>query len=362
MADAAVHSADASPLLAVEHLRKVFALRRGWFERGDSPPIRAVDDVSFSIANGETLGLVGESGCGKTTVLRCLLRAIDPTEGSIRFRRQTGAVVDLARLGHRQLRPLRSEIQMIFQNPFTSLNPRMRLIDIVGDPLLVNGMASRKARAARVGELLELVGLPSQYMRRYAHAFSGGERQRIGIARALALQPRLIVADEPVSALDVSVQAQVLNLLRELQQRLKLTLLLVSHDLRVVRHLCDRVAVMYLGRIVETAPTDSLFTAPRHPYTAALLSSAPSTDPRVRSALQVLPGEVPNPASPPSGCHFHPRCRLAIERCPEIVPTSETIAADHQVTCLRAHEWSRVPAADANQTNRLSSMSPGEHL
>jgi peptide/nickel transport system ATP-binding protein len=339
MADHAATADEQTPLLSVEHLAKFFVPRRRWFGRQDTRPIRAVDDVSFTIADGETFGLVGESGCGKTTVLRCLLRALKPSGGGIRFRSRSSGVVDLANLSHRQLRPLRREMQLIFQNPFTSLNPRMRLLDIIGDPLLVGGMASRKQRIHRVSELLELVGLQSEYMWRYAHAFSGGERQRVGIARALALQPRLIVADEPVSALDVSVQAQILNLLRDLQQRFKLTLLLVSHDLGVVRHLCDRVAVMYLGKIVETATTETLFTKPRHPYTAALLSSAPPADPRQPLTVKILPGEVPSPADPPSGCYFHPRCQFAATACSSTTPALEIFSPGHEVSCLRANEW-----------------------
>jgi peptide/nickel transport system ATP-binding protein len=331
------------PLLAVDHLCKTFAPRQAWIKRGSSKPIRAVDDVSFTIADGETFGLVGESGCGKTTVLRCLMRAIEPTSGGIHFRSEGSGTVDLAKLSRRQLRPLRHEMQLIFQNPFTSLNPRMRLFDIIGDPLLVGGMSSRKQRIARVGELLELVGLPPQYMWRFAHAFSGGERQRIGIARALAPKPRLLVGDEPVSALDVSVQAQVLNLLRDLQQKFKLTLLLVSHDLGVVRHLCDRVAVMYLGKIVETAPTEALFTSPKHPYTSALLSAAPIADPRIRTASQILPGDVPSPADPPSGCYFHPRCSFAIEACSSTSPSLESVEPGRHAACLRSSEWAAVP-------------------
>lgn len=334
---------EPTPLLAVERLQKFYAPRPGWLGRGQGAPLRAVDDVSFTLLEGETFGLVGESGCGKTTVLRCIMRAIDPTAGSIRFRTRSAATYDLAALSRRQLRPLRHEVQMIFQNPFTSLNPRMRLFDLVGEPLLVGGLKNRRERIRRVAELLEMVGLPPQYMWRYAHAFSGGERQRIGIARALAPQPRLLVADEAVSALDVSIQAQVLNLLLDLKRRLGLTLLFVSHDLSVVRLVCDRVAVMYLGKIVETAPTETLFQAPRHPYTAALIAAAPVADPRRRSSWKILPGEVPSPAQPPTGCHFHPRCEFAAEDCSATPPTLQTVAGKHQVACLRAQEWTAVP-------------------
>ena len=331
------------PLLNVDRLRKSFAPRSRWFRRGDVQPVRAVDDVSFTIADGETFGLVGESGCGKTTVLRCIMRAVDPTGGAIRFRTGVGATVDLASLSRRQLRPLRSQMQMIFQNPYTSLNPRMRLLDIVGEPLLVGGMKNRLQRIHRVAELLDLVGLPPLYMWRYAHAFSGGERQRIGIARALALEPRLILADEPIAALDVSIQAQVLNLLRDLRQPLNLAMLFVSHDLGVVRHICDRVAVMYLGKIVEIAPTETLFNTPRHPYTSALLSAVPAVDPRLRSELRVLPGEVPSPASPPSGCYVHPRCHMALNACSINQPLLETLEPNHEAACLRAREWPTAP-------------------
>src|ERR671931_281390 len=242
-------------------------------------------------------------------------RAMEPTRGQILFRTVAGTSADILRLGPAELRALRREMQMIFQDPFTSLNPRMTLLDIVGEPLLVHGVNNRREREERVAELLRLVGLRPEYMRRFPHAFSGGERQRIGIARALALHPRLVVADEPVSALDVSVQAQILNLLLDLQADLRLTYLFVAHDLSVVRHISNRVAVMYVGRIVELGDTDELFNAPKHPYTAALLSAVPEPDPRARRKRIMLQGEVANPAAPPSGCYFHPRCPHAIERC-----------------------------------------------
>ncbi len=277
--------------------------------------VRAVDDVSFDIRRGETLALVGESGCGKTTTSRCILRAITPTAGEILFQSDDGNVVDVATLPRERLRALRPQMQMIFQDPYSSLNPRMTILNIVGEPLLVNGVQNRQERIDRVEELLKLVGLRPEFMRRYPHAFSGGQRQRIGIARALALNPRLVVADEPVSALDVSVQAQILNLLLDLQERLGLTYLFVAHDLSVVKHLSDRVAVMYVGKIVELAERDQLFSAPKHPYTAALLSAVPKPDPRARARRQPLRGEVANPAAPPSGCYFHPRCPYAIDIC-----------------------------------------------
>ena len=324
-------------LLEVRDLRKYFPIKRGFLKR-EVGHIRAVDDVNFYIDEGETLSLVGESGCGKTTTARCLLRALEPTSGSIQFRLQDGAVVDVATLPRPQLRPLRREMQMIFQDPFSSLNPRMTLLDIVGEPLLVHGVAKRREREARVAELLRVVGLRPEFMRRFPHAFSGGQRQRIGIARALALHPRLIVADEPVSALDVSVQAQVLNLMLELQTELGLTYLFVAHDLSVVKHISDRVAVMYVGKLVEMAPTDALFSTPRHPYTAALLSAVPEPDPRLRSNRMVLQGEVANPANPPSGCYFHPRCPYAIAACRTETPQLQEIAPAHFVSCHRARE------------------------
>ncbi len=330
--------ASKPPLLEVKNLRKHFPIRRGLLQR-TSGYVKAVDDVSFVLNQGETLSLVGESGCGKTTTSRCVLRAVTPTDGQILLSNE-GKVVDVASLPKSELRSLRHQMQMIFQDPFSSLNPRMTLFDIVGEPLLVHGIGNSRERADRVVELLRLVGLRPEYMRRYPHAFSGGQRQRIGIARALALDPRLIVADEPVSALDVSVQAQILNLLLELQDRLGLTVLFVAHDLSVVKHISERVAVMYVGRIVETAPTGQLFDSPRHPYTEALMSSVPIPDPRLRSDRIVLQGEVADAANPPPGCHFHPRCRYAQAICREQVPVQEEVAPGHFVSCHRARELS----------------------
>jgi peptide/nickel transport system ATP-binding protein len=326
-------------LLEVNGLKKFFPIRRGVMQRVVGH-VRAVDDVSFFVEKGECLSLVGESGCGKTTSSRCILRAIHPTAGQILFRPEDGSVVDVAKLSKRELRPLRRQMQMIFQDPFSSLNPRRTLLDIVAEPLVANGIGNRRERLDRVAELLKLVGLRPEYMRRYPHAFSGGQRQRIGIARALALNPSLVVADEPVSALDVSVQAQILNLMLRLQDQLGLTYLFVAHDLSVVKHVSDRVAVMYVGRIVEMARTAPLFATPKHPYTEALMSAVPKPDPRLRSQRIVLEGEVADPANPPSGCYFHPRCRYAVETCRTETPQLQEIQPGHFVSCHRAAELS----------------------
>jgi peptide/nickel transport system ATP-binding protein len=319
-------------LLEVKNLRKFFPIHKG-FTRRVVGNVRAVDDVSFVVQEGETLGLVGESGCGKTTTARCILRALSPTDGQMLFRTNEDQVIDLSQLSRAQLRPVRPQMQMIFQDPFGSLNPRMTLFDIVGEPLFVNGITNRKERTERVADMLKLVGLRPEFMQRFPHAFSGGQRQRIGIARALVLHPRLVVADEPVSALDVSVQAQVLNLLLELQEELNLTYLFVAHNLSVVKHICDRVAVMYVGKLVETARTGEIFNAPKHPYTAALMAAVPVADPRVRVGDVVLKGEVPSPANPPTGCYFHPRCPFAVDQCRTETPTLREISPEHFVSC-----------------------------
>jgi peptide/nickel transport system ATP-binding protein len=332
-----MHASDERVLLQVSELQKLFPIRKGFLRRTVGH-VRAVDGVTFDIREGETLGLVGESGCGKTTTARCILRAVEPTRGQILFRLTDGTTADISRLSSAELRALRRDMQMIFQDPFTSLNPRMTLLDIVGEPLLVHGMKSRWEREERVAELLRLVGLRPEYMRRFPHAFSGGERQRIGIARALALHPRLVIADEPVSALDVSVQAQILNLLLDLQSELRLTYLFVAHDLSVVKHISNRVAVMYVGRMAELATTEELFASPKHPYTGALLSAVPEPDPRLRSQRIVLQGEVANPADPPSGCYFHPRCAYAVDLCRIQAPSWEEVTPGHYVSCHRARE------------------------
>jgi oligopeptide/dipeptide ABC transporter ATP-binding protein len=323
-------------VLEVAGLSKHFPIIAG-FRRREVGRVRAADDVNFAIETGETLALVGESGCGKTTVARCILRALRPTAGAIRFSPQDGHVVDLAPLSRRALRPLRRHIQLIFQDPYASLNPRMMVGDIIAEPMVVNNVPAAE-RQTRLLQLLDLVGLPTVAQTRFPHAFSGGQRQRIGIARALALNPRLIVADEPVSALDVSVQAQIINLLLDLQDRLGLSMLFVAHDLGVVRHVSDRVAVMYVGRIVEVAPTIALYATPRHPYTRALLSAVPKADPDARDAVAAPPGEVADPANPPSGCSFHPRCPFAVDRCRVDRPALHEVSPGHFISCFRANE------------------------
>jgi oligopeptide/dipeptide ABC transporter ATP-binding protein len=325
-------------VLEVDGLSKEFPIKSGLLQR-ETGRVRAVQDVSFTIGRGETLALVGESGCGKTTVSRCILRALPPTRGAIRFSHAPGSSIDMAPLSRRALRPLRRHIQMIFQDPYASLNPRMMVGDIIAEPLLVNGVPAAQ-RQARVRELLDLVGLPAAARTRFPHAFSGGQRQRIGIARALALDPSLVVADEPVSALDVSVQAQIINLLLDLQDRLGLSMLFVAHDLGVVRHVSDRVAVMYVGRIVETAPTTALYSTPRHPYTEALLAAVPKADPALRDQVAAPKGEIADPANPPPGCAFHPRCPYAVDRCRTELPQLQEIAPAHWSACHRAAELS----------------------
>ncbi len=338
----------APALLDVSGLQKFFPIRQGLFRRTVGY-VRAVDDVSFTVTKGETLALVGESGCGKTTTARAILRAVEPTGGTVKFLSQNGEVIDVTNLPRKALQPLRKEMQLIFQDPWSSLNPRMTLLDLVGEPLLVHGVSSASERQARVEALLKRVGLRPEYMGRYPHAFSGGQRQRIGIARALALRPSLVVADEPVSALDVSVQAQILNLLLELQEEFGLTYLFVSHDLAVVKHLSDRVAVMYAGKIVEMGIAAKVFAAPQHPYTEALLSAVPEPNPDWKSRRIVLEGDVPDPASLPTGCAFHPRCRHVIDRCLTEAPVLQSGADGHLVRCHRASELSLsgvVPPSD----------------
>ncbi|MGC9348635.1 MAG: ABC transporter ATP-binding protein [Anaerolineae bacterium] len=323
-------------LLDVKGLKKYFPIQRGFFRKVVGYT-RAVDGVSFSIREGETLGLVGESGCGKTTTGRVILRAYEPTAGEVWYRKDD-ELVNLFEVPEKEMKPFRREMQIIFQDPFSSLNPRMTVMDIVSEPLRIHGLSSGSELQSRVRELLEAVGLKAQHMNRYPYAFSGGQRQRIGIARALALRPRLIVCDEPVSALDVSIQAQVLNILEDLQKSFDLTYLFIAHDLAVVEHISDRVAVMYLGSLVELAAAEGLYTTPLHPYTEALLSAVPRTDPDQITQRIVLPGDVPDPSSPPSGCKFHPRCRYARDICVKEIPVWRELHEDHWVSCHLAEE------------------------
>ncbi len=304
---------DQKPLLRVEKLCKYFPIYNKALFKKQVGLVKAVDDVSFDLFPGETLGIVGESGCGKTTTGRCVLRALDPTSGKIEFN-VNEASIDLAQMPERSLKAFRKDMQMIFQDPFASLNPRMTVGQIVEEPLIIQGGVSSEESKKRVDEILEKVGLKAQYRNRYPHAFSGGQRQRIGIARALVLNPSLVVCDEAVSALDVSVQAQVVNLLQDLQKDMGLTYIFIAHDLSVVKHICDRIAVMYAGRLVELAKTEDLFSKPQHPYTRALLGSVPSPDPDVVLG-EALKGEVADASNLPSGCSFHPRCELATDQC-----------------------------------------------
>lgn len=323
-------------LLHVTDLKKYFPIQKGFLRRVVGY-VRAVDGVDFYIKQGETFGLVGESGCGKTTTGRAVLRALEPTGGEIHFWDQEMGQVDVLKLDQTQLRTFRRHTQMIFQDPYSSLNPRMTLLDIVGEPLLNNGIVGSE-RTARVANLLEMVGLRPEYIYRYPHAFSGGQRQRIGIARALALNPQLVVCDEPVSALDVSIQAQTLNLLQDLQDDFGLTYLFVAHQLNVVEHICDRVAVMYVGKLVEMAETESLFHTPLHPYTEALMGAVPRPHPKMRGERTILEGEIANPADPPTGCYFHPRCPYVIEQCKIEEPVLREVQPEHYVKCHRAEE------------------------
>ncbi len=314
------------PLLRATQLRKRFPVRSGPFAR--RLYVRAVEDVDLEIVKGRTLGLVGESGCGKSTLGRVLLRLLEADRGEIRFEG-----VDVRRAGRKAMRALRRRMQIVFQDPYASLNPRMTVGEAIAEGPVIHGLVERRDRQDRVSELLETVGLRPEHAHRYPHEFSGGQRQRVGIARALALQPRLIVADEPVSSLDVSIQAQILNLLLDLQQRFGLAYLFISHDLRVVRHLSDEVAVMYLGRIVERAPAEDLYRAPQHPYTEALLSAVPVPDPTRKRRRIVLYGDVPSPVHPPAGCPFHPRCPKVVDRCRTEQPALREVAPGHFSAC-----------------------------
>lgn len=317
----------AKPLLKVNGLKKYFDIRGGVFSRKVGE-IKAVDDVSFTIQKGEILGIVGESGCGKSTTGKAILRLIEPTAGEIKFENK-----DITKLDEREMRVLRRNMQIIFQDPYGSLNPRHTVEKIVGEPLLVHGVTSKKERKQRVQDLLEVVGLSSYHASRHPHQFSGGQRQRIGIARALANNPKLIICDEPVSALDVSVQAQILNLMAKLREEFQLTYLFIAHDLSVVKHISDRVGVMYLGRIVELTDQDKLYDVPKHPYTQALLSAVPSPDPDAKRDRIILEGDVPNPENPPQGCAFHTRCPFAMEICYTDRPEFQEVEENHFVAC-----------------------------
>src|SRR5947208_12149418 len=322
-------STNGAPLVEVQSLKKYFPIKKGVLQR-EVARVHAVDDVTFAVSEGETVGLVGESGCGKSTLGRCIVRLLEPTAGDVVFRGRS-----IGKLGSRALRPLRRERQMIFQDPYASLNPRKRVGTIISDPMRIHGIGDRKERKAKVEELLEAVGLSPEHYNRFPHEFSGGQRQRIGVARALALRPKLVVADEPVSALDVSIQAQMINLLEELQDEFSLTYVFIAHDLGVVRHVSDRIAVMYLGRIMELSPAEELYERPIMPYTEALLSAVPIPDPDLSDQREriVLEGDVPSPINPPSGCRFHPRCRYMTDICQQVEPPLVDYGNGHLAAC-----------------------------
>ena len=324
-------------ILEVSGLKQHFPIRQGLLQRVVGH-VQAVDGVSFQLRAREALGLVGESGCGKTTTGRSILRLYEPTAGEIWYTRPDGEKEDLAPLSDREMKAYRRDLRMIFQDPFSSLNPRLTVMDIIGEPLVIHGVAKGRDKVERVADLMQAVGLNPNYMGRYPHEFSGGQRQRIGLARTLSLSPRIIIADEPVSALDVSVQAQVLNLLAEIKEERSLTLIFIAHDLSVVEHVCDRIAVMYLGQIVELDATDRLLRQPAHPYTEALVSAVPPADPDIRMNRIILEGDVPNPASPPSGCVFHPRCRYAENVCKTDKPELTLMADGRLCRCHFAAE------------------------
>ena len=343
-------STNSGPLVEIKHVKKYFPIRKGVLQR-EVARVHAVDDVSFAVQAGETLGLVGESGCGKSTLGRTIVRLLEPTAGEISFEGQR-----IEDYGARQLRPLRRQMQMVFQDPYASLNPRKRVGTIISDPMKIHGLGDKRERKVRVEELLETVGLSPEHYNRFPHEFSGGQRQRIGIARALALQPKLIVADEPVSALDVSIQSQMLNLLEDLQNEFNLTYIFIAHDLGVVRHVSDRIAVMYLGKLVELSPAEELYTRPIMPYTEALLSAVPIPDPDLAAAREriVLAGDVPSPINPPGGCRFHPRCRYATQVCQEVEPPLVEYGNGHVAAC---HHPLNVDAA-ALQRAQVASNTP----
>jgi len=324
-------------ILEVNNLKQYFPIYKGIFQKVVGH-VKAVDDVSFFLREKEVLGMVGESGCGKTTTGRSILRLYDPSGGEVWYRKADGTRIDVATLTSQQMKPLRREMRMIFQDPFSSLNPRMTVRDLISEPLVIHKIAKGQELDDRVAALMNEVGLEPNYMRRYPHEFSGGQRQRIGLARTLSLNPRLIVADEPVSALDVSVQAQVLNLMDDLKERHGLTFLFIAHDLSVVEHVCDRIAVMYVGKIVEIAESEELLRNPRHPYTEALVSAVPPANPDIQMKRIILEGDVPSPANPPSGCVFHPRCQYVKDRCRQEAPVLRPVSTDHYASCHFAEE------------------------
>lgn len=340
------------PILKINNLKMHFPIKKGVFGRVVGH-VKAVDDVTLTVNEGEVVGLVGESGCGKSTLSRCIVRAYKPTAGEILLYDEAGHAVDLAKLSEAEMHPYRQNVQMVFQDPFASLNPRMTLKQIIGEPMRNYGLYRGKALEERVAYLLESVGLRPEHMSRYPHAFSGGQRQRVGIARALALNPRLIICDEPVSALDVSVQAQILNLLRDLQSEFGYSYLFIAHDLSVVDYVCDRVAVMYVGKIVETTNTETLFQKPQHPYTAALLSAIPKLDPRLRQLPIPLEGEIADPANAPAGCVFHPRCQYAKDQCRHEVPELRETDDGHRVRCHFAGELTFEELASATSDSTV---------
>ena len=353
--DAGPQVAAGDLLLRAEHVKKYFPIRSGILVQREIAQVHAVDDISFELRAGETLGLVGESGCGKSTLARCVARLHDLTSGSVIFEG-----TDISAYSRRQLRPVRRELQMVFQDPYASLNPRKRVGQIIADPLRIHRAGSRDQIRHRVAELLELVGLSPEHVNRYPHEFSGGQRQRIGVARALALKPKLVIADEPVSALDVSIRAQVINLLDDLQDELGLTYIVIAHDLGVVRHVSDRIAVMYLGKIVEISPAEELYQRPVHPYTEALLSAVPIPDPDLSASTQhiVLEGDVPSPISPPTGCRFHPRCRYATEICTTDEPPLVQHGSPGHVAACHHPLNAELPSATADMVGSADGFRP----
>jgi oligopeptide transport system ATP-binding protein len=344
------------PLLEVRDLKKYFPIRKGVLSR-EVARVHAVDDVTFAVQEGETLGLVGESGCGKSTLGRTIVRLLPPSAGDIVFQGHS-----IGRLGSRALRPLRREMQMVFQDPYASLNPRKRVGSIIGDPMKIHRLGDRRERRQRVQELLETVGLSPEHYNRFPHEFSGGQRQRIGVARALALRPKLVVADEPVSALDVSIQAQMINLLDELQDEFRLTYIFIAHDLGVVRHVSDRIAVMYLGKLVELSPAEELYSRPIMPYTEALLSAVPIPDPDLSEQREriVLEGDVPSPIDPPSGCRFHPRCRYMTEICKDVEPPLTDYGNGHLAACHHPLNVDKETLAHVSASERHTPASADE--